>query len=213
MLDDDELRAEVGGMLNRWPTVGFALGVVRTGSPGLFCGHGFADIASGRPVTEDSVFRIGSITKTFTAIAVMQLVEQRLLDLDAPANEYLRSYRLVPARASFRPATVRHLLTHTSGIAEVLRPGDVLKPLFGEIVRGRPVPSPAEFYRGGLRVESEPGSRFIYTDHGFATLGQIVADVSGEPLDRYLREHVFVPLGMTNTDLVRFRARSRRRGV
>ncbi len=62
-------------------------------------GHGLADIASDTPVTEDTVFRIGSVTKTFTAIAVMQLWEQGLVDLDAPANAYLRAYRLLPAKA------------------------------------------------------------------------------------------------------------------
>ena len=65
------------------------------------------------------------------------------------------------------------------------------------------MPSLAEYYRGGLASDAEPGTRFIYTDHGFATLGQIVEDVSGNAFDRYFREHVFEPLGMSDTDLVR----------
>ena len=89
--------------------------MVRGGSLEWFLGHGVANAESKEPVTQDTVFRIGSITKTFTAIAVMQLWEQGLVDLDAPANDYLRSFRLIPAKASFRPATVRHLLTHTAG--------------------------------------------------------------------------------------------------
>ena len=72
-LNQLELRARIGQILNRWPAVGLAVGVVRNGRLGFFHGHGFADIASNTPVTEDKVFRIGSITKTFTAIAVMQL--------------------------------------------------------------------------------------------------------------------------------------------
>jgi CubicO group peptidase (beta-lactamase class C family) len=198
-------------ILNRWPTVGLAVGVVRDGSLQSFHGHGVADIASGRPVTEDTVFRVASITKTFTGIAVMQLHEQGLVDLDAPANDYLRAYQLIPARAGFRPATVRHLLTHTAGLGEVRHPFDPFRPDFGESVpAGQPVPSLAEFYRGGLRIHAQPGRRWTYTDHGFATLGQLVADVSGIPLDRYLRERVFEPLGMADTDLVRTgRVRSR----
>jgi CubicO group peptidase (beta-lactamase class C family) len=75
---------------------------------------------------------------------------------------------------------------------------------------GRPVPSLAEHYRQGLRIYAEPGSRFAYTDHGFATLGQIVEDVSGQPLDRYFRERIFERLGMDSTDMVRSeRAQSR----
>ncbi len=85
--------------LNRWPAVGLAVGVVRDGRLEFFHGHGLADIASSTPITEDTVFRIASITKTFTAIAVMQLWEQGLVDLDAPANDYLRAYRLIPAKA------------------------------------------------------------------------------------------------------------------
>src|SRR4249919_1151301 len=113
-IDHFEIEGSVDRMLNRWPAVGLAMGVVRDGALVFFSGHGFANIESATPVTEDTVFRIGSITKTFTAIAVMQLEEQNLIDLDAPANDYLRAFKLIPAKASFRHATVRHLLTHTA---------------------------------------------------------------------------------------------------
>ncbi len=203
-VDELEMKARVREILNRWPAVGLAVGVVRYGSLEFFFGHGVADIASNTPVTEDTVFRIASITKTFTAIAVMQLWEQGSVDLDAPANDYLRAYRLIPAKASFRPATVRHLLTHTAGIPEELHASDAFRSDFGESFKlGQPLPTLAEYYRGGLRLAAEPGTRFIYTDHGFATLGQIVEDVSGKPFDCYLREHIFEPLGMADTDLLR----------
>ena len=68
-----EIERSVDRILNRWPAVGLAVGVVRDGALGFFSGHGVADIDSATPVTEDTVFRIGSITKTFTAVAVMQL--------------------------------------------------------------------------------------------------------------------------------------------
>jgi CubicO group peptidase (beta-lactamase class C family) len=203
-IDELGMRARIGGILNRWPAVGLALGVVRNGSLEFFSGHGLADIASNTPVTEDTVFRIGSITKTFTAIAVMQLWERGLVDLDAPANDYLRAYELIPARTTHRPATVRHLLTHTSGIPEVVYPSRILGPVFGEMVKlGRPVPSLADHYRGGIRLAAEPGTRYTYSSDGFATLGQIVEDVSGTPFDRYLRGRIFEPLGMADTDLLR----------
>lgn len=198
------LTAPTAGILNRRPAVGLAVGVVHNGRLEFFHGHGLADIASGTPVTEDTVFRIGSITKTFTAIAVMQLWERGLIDLDAPAGEYLRAYRLIPARAAHRPATVRHLLTHTAGLPQLVHPARVYKPILGETVPfGQRVPTLAEFYRGGLRLVAEPGTTHTYSNHGFATLGQIVEDVSGQPLRRYLREHIFDPLGMADTDLVR----------
>jgi CubicO group peptidase (beta-lactamase class C family) len=183
------------------------VGVVRNGSLEWFYGHGLADIATNRRVAEDTVFRIASISKTFTAIAAMQLWERGLVDLDAPASEYLRGFRLIPAKAGFRPATLRHLLTHTSGIGELQRLSDLLRPTFGSEAKTGPAPSLAEYYRSGLRVEVDPGTRFAYTDHGFATLSQIVEDVSGEPFGGYLREHIFGPLGMEDSDVVSKRVR------
>ena len=203
-IDELGLQARVRGLLNRHPAVGLAVGVVRNGSLEFFSGHGLADIASTTPITQDTVFRIGSITKTFTAIAVLQLWEQGLVDLDAPANDYLRAYRLIPARAGHRPATVRQLLTHTAGLPQLVYPSRAFKPILGETVKfGQQVPTLAEFYRGGLHLLVEPGTRHTYSNHSFATLGQLVEDVSGEPLGRWFRAHIFEPLGMTDTDLRR----------
>jgi CubicO group peptidase (beta-lactamase class C family) len=198
------LGASVGQLLNRRAAVGMALGVVRDGRLKFFSAHGLADIASSTPITQDTIFRIASISKTFTAIAVMQLVEQGLVDLDAPANDYLRTFKLVPAKATFRPATVRHLLTHTAGIPEMVHPSRTLGYVYGESLKlEEHAPPLGEYYRGGLRLNVEPGTKFTYTDHSFSTLGQIVEDVSGMPLDRYFREHIFEPLGMADTDLLR----------
>jgi CubicO group peptidase (beta-lactamase class C family) len=204
-LDEQHISARADEILNRWPAVGLVLGVVRDGSPEFFYRYGLADIAANIPVTEDTVFRVGSITKTFTAVAVMQLWERGLVDLDAPANDYLRAYRLVPAKASWRPATVRQLLTHTAGVPEWVQPLRMVRTRwFGEsFALDEPLPTLAEFYGGGLRLAVEPGTIWAYTDHGFATLGQIVEDVTGQPLDRYFKEYIFQPLGMSTSDLLR----------
>jgi CubicO group peptidase (beta-lactamase class C family) len=204
-IDRIEVETRVEEILNRHPAVGLAFGLVRDGRFEAFVGHGVADIGSNTPITEDTVFRIASISKTFTAIAVMQLWEKGVIDLDAPVTEYLRSFRLAPKEAGFKPVTLRHLLTHTAGIAEVANPaGALARGWFGESVAAKErVPTLAEYYRGRLPVLTDPGTRFGYTDHGFATAGQIVEDVSGEPLALYMRSHIFEPLGMEATDLVR----------
>jgi len=204
-IDDAGLAARVAEILDRWPSAGLAAGVVRDGGPEWFWSHGVANAASKEPITRDTVFRIGSITKTFTAIAILQLQEQGLVDLDAPARDYLRSVQLVPAEASFQPATVRHLLTHTAGIGYWRQLADLLQPGVGSGVRaGRSgAPPLADYYRNGLLVEVEPGTKWVYSNHGFAVLGQIVEDVTGQALDRYLRDHIFGPLGMEHTDLIR----------
>jgi CubicO group peptidase (beta-lactamase class C family) len=202
--------AAVRAIVSRRPAVGLALGVLVGGRLELFHGHGLADIASKTPVTEGTVFRIGSVTKLFTAIAVMQLAEQGRVDLDVPAKEYLRAYRLV--ENGFRPPTVRHLLTHTAGIPDMRHASDLLhagltpddgRPPLLSVPVGEALPSLAKYYRDGLRVVIEPGTAFAYCNHGFATLGQIVEDVSGLPLERYFRECIFEPLSMADTDLVR----------
>lgn len=161
-IDELELKARIGEILNRWPAVGLAVGVVRNGRLEFFYGRGVADIASNTPVTEDTVFRIASITKTFTAIAVMQLWEQGLVDLDAP--DYLRAYKLIPAKASFRPATVRHLLTHTAGIPQVVRPratDDAVDQLTQGADRGRHGCRPGS-HRGEVRAVRTIG---LLSDH------------------------------------------------
>ena len=129
-LPDDRLAA----IASRHPTVGLAVGVVRDRHLSSFYGHGFADMTSRTPVTEDTVFRIGSITKTFTAIAVMQLCEQGLVDLDAPACDYLRSYTLTRVKPEHRRPTVRQLLTHTEGLPELVYPARAFQPIQGGIL-------------------------------------------------------------------------------
>ena len=207
-----DLEREVAGILNRHPCVGFGLAVIRDGGVELMHTHGFADVASNRVVAAKTVFRIGSITKTFTALAIMQLWERGHLDLDAPASKYLSAYRLVPADTGVSIPTVRQLLTHTGGIPDVRHVADLFnadagpwdaRPPLASAHHGHWLPSLAEYYRSGLNVVVPPGAHFAYSNHGFATLGQIVEDVSGLPLDRYLRARIFEPAGMDATDLVR----------
>ncbi|MDH4118839.1 MAG: beta-lactamase family protein [Acidimicrobiia bacterium] len=190
--------------VSRNPVIGLAVGVVHSGKLAYFAGRGVADIDTHRPITEDSAFRVASITKTFSAIAVMQLFEQGVVELDAPANDYLTSYRLAPARAGWRQPTVRHLLTHTAGLSELAHPSGAVRPDFGESTPiGEELDSLSDFYRGELRYHAEPGTRFVYGNHSPATLGQIVEDVSGVPLADYVRHRILEPLGMFDSDLVR----------
>jgi CubicO group peptidase (beta-lactamase class C family) len=135
---------------------------------------------------------------------MLQLCERGLIDLDAPAGGYLRAYRLVAARPGHRPPTVRQLLTHTAGLPQLVYPARAFQPVLGETVAyGQRVPALVEFYRGRLHLIAEPGARHTYSNHGFATLGQIVEDVTGQPLAHVFRDRIFGPLGMTGTDLVR----------
>lgn len=200
----EALSAQVDGIVARHEIVGLAVGSFGIDSGFGFIGHGQADVTTGRPITEDTVFRVASISKTFTAIAVMQLVEQGQVELDAPANDYLRSLRLVPADPAHAPATVRHLLSHTAGLGELAHLSGMLRPDFGESVpAGDPLPTVVDFYGGHIRQRSEPGTSFTYGNHSPTVLGQLIEDVTGAPLSEVFRERIFEPLGMRSSDLQR----------
>jgi CubicO group peptidase (beta-lactamase class C family) len=212
--DRVDLRAAVDRMLARWPSVGLAVGLVRAGRLDQVEARGYADLRSRIPVTPQTVVRVGSITKTMTAVAVLQLRERGLLNLDAPAAHVLRAYRLVARVPHWPQPTIRQLLTHTAGLPDVRRFADLLdfragpwdaRPPLGSVPFGEELPTLAKYYADGLEVVALPGSAFAYSNHGFATLGQIVEDVSGMPLARYMDEHLFEPLGMQSSGLVRTR--------
>jgi WS/DGAT/MGAT family acyltransferase len=210
-IDEPIWARDVRGMLSRHPAVGLAVGVLRAGQTETVT-FGHADVGAGKPIRDDTVFRIGSITKTMTALALMQLCEAGLVDLDAPADGYLHAYRLIPRGGRFRQPTLREMLTHTAGIPDARHLRDLVhvgdgpwdaRPPILSVPYGEPLPTLAEHYRHGLEFVAEPGTAFAYSNPTFATLGQIVEDVSGLPLERYFHERIFAPLGMADTDLIR----------
>ena len=198
----DELERIAIEVFNEYPLAGLAVGIVRDGRLESFAGLGAAD-AAGRPVTPATVFRIGSITKTMTALAVMQLVEEGRVTLDDPVGEHLRSFRL-EAPAGAPPITIRHVLTHTAGVGELRRWSDLLRPTIGLAGKvGAPERPLADLYRSGLRAELPAGRKWAYANHAFAALGQLVEDVAGEPYAELMRTRIFEPLGMQHTDVLR----------
>jgi CubicO group peptidase (beta-lactamase class C family) len=110
-LDEAAVRDVTTCVLTQRPSAGVAVAVVRDEHPTWFHLRGVADTASRRPVSTKAVFRIGSLTKVVTAVAVLQLWEEGRISLDAPANDYVRSFEVTRARPELHPATVRHLRT------------------------------------------------------------------------------------------------------
>src|SRR6476469_9515377 len=162
---------------------------------------GVADVATGRPLTTDALFRIASMTKPITSVALMQLIEQGRLGLEDPAEKYLPelaelkvfgsfdattgAYRVRPAS---RPATVKHFLTHTSGLAY---------PFTSEIWRDLK-PRAGETYPFGGPLLFDPGERWHYST-STDVVGKLVEVVSGQKIEDYFRQHIFVPLKMNDT--------------
>jgi CubicO group peptidase (beta-lactamase class C family) len=141
----------------------------------------------------DTVYMWGSMTKMMTATAVMQLVDQGLVDLDAPVSDYLDYF---PAEYGI---TVRQLLDHSSGLGEPT--GFLIRALN---LDGEPLTDPdrvaREYLEGFSGPMFEPGSAAFYSNPNFVLLGQIVAEASGQPFVEYVKEHILMPLGMENTD-------------
>lgn len=185
-------------------TPGLAVAVVRAGRISHFQASGLADLASSRPITPQTIFRVGSISKVLTAIAVLQLVQDGQVELDQPMNSYLRSASIECAVPGAPPITVRQLLTHTSGLGELRRLGDLLvEPYVGlAMPPGQPPPRLADFYREPLTTKRPAGQGWAYANHGFGLLGLLVEDVTGREFSEHLRAEVLIPLGMATADFV-----------
>src|SRR5690242_12246035 len=162
---------------------------------------GVADVSTGRALTPDALFRIASMTKPVTSLALMQLVEQGKMRLDDPADKYLpelvglkvfQSFDAASGEYTLRPATkrptLRHFLTHTSGLAY---------PFTSEIWRDFK-PKAGESYPFGGPLLYEPGERWHYST-STDVVGRLVEVVSGQKLEDYFRQHIFAPLKMNDT--------------
>lgn len=180
---DAYLRGQVTA--NRLP--GLAVAIVQ-GERVIFS-QGYGEAAPGRPVTPQTQFYLGSVSKSFTALAALQLVEQGKLELDAPVQKYLPWFRAADPQASAQ-ITVRHLLNHTSGLSEK---GDPNAAAFtGSLeAQGRLLQ--------GARLTAPVGSQFQYYNQNYRLVGLLIETASGQPYADYLREHVFIPLGMAHT--------------
>jgi CubicO group peptidase (beta-lactamase class C family) len=176
--------------LERSDVAGATVLVMKDGKELLRKSYGFADVTKKKPVDpETTMFRLASISKLFTWISVMQLMEQGKLDLDADVNTYL-DFQIAPAFG--KPITLRNLMTHTGGFEEEVR--DILLtdpkkaiPLRQYLIENQP-----------HRI-FPPGEVPAYSNYGVGLGGYIVQRASGEPFEQYVAEHIFQPLGMKHS--------------
>ncbi|UFH53851.1 serine hydrolase [Spirosoma sp. KNUC1025] len=154
-------------------------------------GYGMANMEWNIPNSASTKFRLGSITKQFTSMLIMQLVEQGKLKLTGKITDYLPDY----PKATGSKITIHHLLTHTSGI-----PSYTGFPKFFETMSRDPY-TPEAFVKkfSGLPLEFEPGSKFSYNNSGYFLLGVIIEKVTGKPYAEVLKENILTPLDMNDT--------------
>ncbi|GGJ20134.1 serine hydrolase domain-containing protein [Deinococcus roseus] len=153
------------------------------------------------PVTPDTLFCIGSITKTMTAIHIMQQVEAGRIALDDPIRKHLKSIPIAEPYIN-NPIRVRHLLTHTSGLGYFRSWKDILLPA-GGLGALKNTPTLTEYYRDGLTPIYPPLTRWAYCNHAFALLGQLIEDVTGQPFETTFTAEVLRKSGMVHATLQR----------
>ncbi len=194
--DPHELETFLDGVISKQLQVdhipGAAVSVVKDGRLFFAKGYGSADLQEGRPVNaQTTLFRIGSVSKLFTATAVLQLAEQGKLNLHADVNTYLKTFHL-PATYP-EPITLADLLTHTAGFEgrdtgiQAARTTSDLEPL-GQLL--------AEHMPARVRP---PGVVTAYSNYGYTLAGYIVEQVSGMPFEQYVEQHIFQPLLMRSS--------------
>ncbi|WP_405974467.1 amino acid adenylation domain-containing protein [Streptomyces sp. NBC_00988] len=181
--------------MSRHEIPGAALALIRDGELTEVHTYGTLTAGGGEPVTEDTLFAAGSISKHVTTVGVLKLVERGVLNLDTDVAGYLTSWRL-PGDPAPR-VTLRHLLSHTAGFAvqppfKRYRPDEPV-PSVTDILHGRPPASPAAFAHA-------PGEVFAMTALNFSVLQQVMCDVTGEEFPVLMRRLVLAPLGMTGSD-------------
>src|SRR5215213_4757750 len=178
--------------MERSQSPGAVLGVVVDGELVWVKAAGVREKTSNAPVTNDTVFRIASMTKSFTAMATLKLRDEGKLSLDDPVSKYIPEFANLPyPTTDSQTLTIRHLLTHSEGFPEDNPWGD--RQLAQSDVTMR------TWLRTGIPFSTSPGTAFEYSNYGFAILGQIVAKASGRPYADYVRDNILKPLGMNSS--------------
>ncbi len=197
-------------LMRRYAIPGGAVAVLRDGKLIYARGFGYADVENRTPVQPDALFRIASVSKPITGVAVMKLVEEGRLGLDDRVAPFIA--HLVPAPGAavdprWEQITIRQLLNHTAGWDRD-RPNGGFDPMFRPGIAaaavGAPAPASAETvirYMKGMPLDFTPGERHAYSNFGYAILGRVIERASGMPYEEYVRSRVLHPVGADRTRL------------
>ena len=187
------IESEMLHLLDSCSIPGLALGVVKDGRLAFAKGYGVAERSTDRPVAGQSVFGWGGIVETMVATGLMQLRSQGKVNLDAPVIHYLPYFKLDDGR--YTDVTLRHLLSCTSGL-----PVCIGEDLECNVRAGSEDTLERQVRRLAMhKLAHAPGGKFALNQVGFEVLGDVIAKVSGQAFEAYMREHVFAPLGLSQT--------------
>lgn len=184
--------------MSKYKIPGFSIAIIKDDKLVYAEGFGARNVELNLPATPNTLYGVGSITKSFVALGILQLVERGKLSLDDPASKYIPLKIGIPGK----PITIHHLLTHSSGIPSLGTSTIALLRGIG-IDFGIPLSSVDDFYRhiNGAQNEivDEPGKRFFYLNAGYRMLGHIIQNVSGMPFHEYIEKNILKPLKMERT--------------
>lgn len=187
---------------------GAAVCVARKGRLVYSRGFGFSEVETQTPVDPTALFRIASISKPITAVAVLQLVEQGKLGLDERAFDRLRDDPALEPYGTPDPKTatitIRQLLQHTGGWDRDVSFDPMFRPIeISRVLNTNPPAAPAHVirYMGGQPLDFQPGERYAYSNYGYCVLGRLIEKVSGQAYESFVKEHVLKPLGITRMQL------------
>ena len=217
------LDEQIAKLMEKEAVPGGALAVVKNGRLVYARGYGLADRDAGKPVQPDSLFRIASVSKPFTAAAILVLVERGRLDLNAKVLDVLRAADFLPREkptdARWNQITISQLLHHTAGFDREKS----FDPMFrsGEIAAAtgtRPPADPIAIIRYMLttqRLDFDPGTRYAYSNFGYCLLGRVIERLSGKKYEDAVRELILQPAGITRMRVghTRLSERGGRRGA
>ncbi len=205
--------------LRRHHAPGAALAVTDRGRLVYARGYGYADVAAGEKVTPQSLFRIASISKPVTAVAILRLVEQKRLSLDDKVFEILEHKPHLAEGATFderqRVITIRHLLEHRAGWDRAVSFDAMFRPVqFAEALGAKPPAGTAEVIRNmlGHRLDFVPGERYAYSNYGYCLLGRVIEQLTGKSYEDHVRQEVLAPLGIRSMRLGKTRLDGRQPG-
>ena len=187
-------------VLRDYQLPGLAIGVVEGDDIVYAEGFGFADIKQRREMSITHRQRVGSISKTMTALLIMSLVEQGQLRLDSKIVELFPKLPFV-GDGDASSLTIQHLLTHSGGIGEAPTRALLDHPLAALWSDSPDLLPPEERYPDGIEIEVDPGTKWAYANHGFGLLGDLLVRLEGKPLADLFRDRIFRPLAMRDSDI------------
>jgi CubicO group peptidase (beta-lactamase class C family) len=191
----DSLKSTIDSLLHEKKIAGASVALVNSDSIIWSGGVGYANYAKQKPVTDGQLFRTGSVSKTFVSLGIMQLVQQGKLNLDDEVQQLVPEIEITNPWRDSVPVRIKHLLEHTAGFDDMH---------FSEFINvdddpRMPLEEALEITPASRVVRWKPGTRYSYSNPGYAVAGYIIEEITGQPYEQYLKNEVLQPIGMSNS--------------